>query len=494
MNVFTLIAERGPCIGRVFQITPEGTSLGRSASNQIYIPDPMLSRQHCLFTVRDDALYVKDLDSANGTLVNGDMVTETKLLDGQHISVGDSLLLVRQNVIALPGGIPPAPAPEPAPAPVAAPAAAPVVDISFDGGAPEKAPAPAPVPAPASAPKPEAISLFAEEKAEEKNEAKKPEAVDLGFAPEAAPEHSSLSLRPILWGVAALSVLAVGMIWIFNGPKEKKPEDFGFAKSDDKTLELYYEKIDASFDRLMRYEMSISADGVLRMKLDEIGGKTPPRAVREEKKLPPERVAKVREEIEKAAFFSFKPLYHEIGVKADRINSTDLAVVIGKRAYRSRTENMMPPEIYQKLCDSLETFSKNELGAWGVALPSEVLLEKAVEARKIGEQYYEKKELAIGNLHMAIQSFKQALFFMKTLSPKPDFYEETRTEVTRCEAELEEQYKILSFEATRAINLREWNKARDFLQKICELIPVYEDTRYKEARNKMLEIENTRLK
>ncbi len=481
MKVFTLIAERGPCIGRVFQITPEGTSLGRASANQIYIPDPLLSRRHCLFTVRDGALYVKDLDSANGTLVNGSPVAEGPVEDGQHISAGDSLLLVRENVFNLEA---------PSAASPAAYAPPPVVDISFETAATLKEPL-APPPQPAADPvKPESISLFAD-KAEEKPA---PAPVDLGFAPEEPHEHTSFSLRPVLWGVAGLSVLALGVFWIFSRPAQKPADDFGPAKAGDKTLELYYEKIDASLDRLYRYEMAISADGSLRMKLDEVGGETPPRAVREEKKLPPDRVAKISEEVEKARFFTFKPLYTEIGVKPDRISSTDLSVVIGKTAFRSRTENMLPPENYRKLCETLETFCQNELGAWGVALPAEALLQNAKEARDVGEQYYEKRALATGNLHAAIQSFRQSIFYMSTLSPKPDFYEATRTELARCEAELDEAYKHLSFQATRAINLRDWTAARDFLQQICELIPLREDSRYKEAWSKMLEIESTRLK
>ena len=51
---------------------PEGeVTIGREASNEIAITDPSVSRKHCLVSWQDGRFRVRDLDSRNGTLVNG---------------------------------------------------------------------------------------------------------------------------------------------------------------------------------------------------------------------------------------------------------------------------------------------------------------------------------------------------------------------------------------------------------------------------------------
>ena len=65
-----LLVTEGPLKGRRFAVPAEGLRLGRSSSCEISIPDPVLSRNHCLFETRKDGLWVTDLASANGTVVN----------------------------------------------------------------------------------------------------------------------------------------------------------------------------------------------------------------------------------------------------------------------------------------------------------------------------------------------------------------------------------------------------------------------------------------
>ena len=68
-------------------------SVGRVASNQIAISDPALSRRHCLIVQNNGSYKIQDLQSRNGTLVNGALITEHILKHGDRIGVGDSLLL-----------------------------------------------------------------------------------------------------------------------------------------------------------------------------------------------------------------------------------------------------------------------------------------------------------------------------------------------------------------------------------------------------------------
>jgi FHA domain/Transglycosylase SLT domain/Bacterial Ig domain len=64
-------------------------SVGRARDNLICIDDPAVSQYHAVIEDRGDGFWLSDLDSTNGTTVNGEPVTrERKLRDGDLISIG----------------------------------------------------------------------------------------------------------------------------------------------------------------------------------------------------------------------------------------------------------------------------------------------------------------------------------------------------------------------------------------------------------------------
>ncbi|MCS7090588.1 MAG: FHA domain-containing protein [Verrucomicrobiota bacterium] len=64
---------------------------GRSPANDFVVFDSTVSRFHCEIEVRPDGMWVRDLDSANGTFVNDVPVTEpTQLHKGQVLRLGTS--------------------------------------------------------------------------------------------------------------------------------------------------------------------------------------------------------------------------------------------------------------------------------------------------------------------------------------------------------------------------------------------------------------------
>lgn len=63
--------------------------LGRSRKADIAIDDPFLSKEHALFTETDGIINIKDMGSKNGTMLNGEMITdEVSLINGDRIDVG----------------------------------------------------------------------------------------------------------------------------------------------------------------------------------------------------------------------------------------------------------------------------------------------------------------------------------------------------------------------------------------------------------------------
>jgi pSer/pThr/pTyr-binding forkhead associated (FHA) protein len=63
-------------------------TIGRAASNQIVVDHPSVSAYHAVL-LRTGACYLlKDLNSTNGTRINGDCVSEAELKDGDTIRFG----------------------------------------------------------------------------------------------------------------------------------------------------------------------------------------------------------------------------------------------------------------------------------------------------------------------------------------------------------------------------------------------------------------------
>ncbi len=61
----------------------------------VVIDDDSVSKKHCEFSYSDGQYYVRDLDSANGTFVNGDKVDKRRLRSGDKIRIGRSTYLVK---------------------------------------------------------------------------------------------------------------------------------------------------------------------------------------------------------------------------------------------------------------------------------------------------------------------------------------------------------------------------------------------------------------
>ena len=69
-------------------------SIGRTLKNDISFPnDNMVSREHALIYFDEGSILIEDLDSANGTFVNGNRIFSIiKLEEYDILKVGDSLV------------------------------------------------------------------------------------------------------------------------------------------------------------------------------------------------------------------------------------------------------------------------------------------------------------------------------------------------------------------------------------------------------------------
>lgn len=90
----SLFVIRGNDQGARFELEDRVVSLGRDASNRVQLHDTEVSRRHAeLRRTGDDGVILADLNSSNGTFVNGRRVQQQELKSGDQVQVGGTLML-----------------------------------------------------------------------------------------------------------------------------------------------------------------------------------------------------------------------------------------------------------------------------------------------------------------------------------------------------------------------------------------------------------------
>lgn len=445
-----LMIASGPMSGMRFQVTESGVRLGRSSSNDVHIPDEELSRNHCLFEPDGDAgIRVTDLASANGTLVNGEALGAAPrvLVPGDRIEVGFSTIMV-----------------------VA-----------------EDAPA----------------------KAESAKVASARSAVDLGLSSARSPasrasisESSSPSAskggssRPrspianILWVATALMV-AVAIFFILSAPRASEAPVVltPAVREAPELMGLRYEKVEADATRIYRYQMEIDGKGVLSVKFDDIPDAD--RHVDKKAKLSEEAMKRVMEIVENPEFAKLEDSYSGSSASDENaLKSWRIRVLKFNKIKDVAVENTQEPDAFRAVREALEAFSRNELGIWAIQYSGEKLTQMSKDSMAVGDTKWEDREVEYGNLSASAKAYGEAIFYLDTVNPKPDWYDELKSRLERTEAELKKRYEDQRFLANKAINLADWETAQNELKILCEMVPDKTDPRHSEANSKLVDVEN----
>ena len=82
----------GSAAGKTIRIPGPEVTLGRSTECDIVIKDPYVSRQHATLSVRDVDLFLTDLGSTAGSVVNGNSVVSSTIESGSEVVLGETLM------------------------------------------------------------------------------------------------------------------------------------------------------------------------------------------------------------------------------------------------------------------------------------------------------------------------------------------------------------------------------------------------------------------
>lgn len=437
MKKLELVVEGGALKGRRFGMKSGGVRLGRSSSNDISIPDEELSRNHCLFEGEvDGSIRLTDLASANGTYVNGESIgaKSVKLKVGDEIQVGETSLVVVEEGGAVVKKVP----------------RAKEVDLGFGKSAAGGAKG------------------------------------AVGAANVGGGEKKRRSpVMNVLWAVTVCLLGAAMYVILFGekGQEEIAPIE---EKAED-VIEMRYEKVEADSNSIFRYYMVYQPDGTLKVMIDDVPEED--RHIVKSRTLNEKAKARLVEILTDPEVRGLDRTYTGAEVDAGELKSWELRIVYTTRVKVVRVINTQEPEAFKRIREKLEAFSKNELGIWAIQYSREKLVELAEKSAENARMKWEDRDVEFGNLAASIAAYKEALFYLETVNPKPNVYGIYKEALEMAEKELGARYDEQRFKADKAINLKDWTAAKEELTILCEIIPDREDERYREAAAKLMDVE-----
>src|SRR6516225_5167528 len=86
-----LTVESGPESGKSFTLIKGRTVIGRKGAD-IALEDAEVSRHHCIIEARERIINLKDLDSTNGTFLEGERVRAAVLQEGADFRIGATMI------------------------------------------------------------------------------------------------------------------------------------------------------------------------------------------------------------------------------------------------------------------------------------------------------------------------------------------------------------------------------------------------------------------
>ena len=318
----------------------------------------------------------------------------------------------------------------------------------------------------------------------------KSDGVDLGLgedAKPAAPVRRRSPLANVLWIVAVL--VMGGAIYLMlampQGSEDAAP--VAIVEEEPVIREVSYEKVEATSDGIFRYALTVSPEGLIRVTLDDTKEDRHPTIPA--KQLGEAALKELNEILPLKALREFDREY--VGLEPDppALTSWRLKVVYTTAARSIRIVNTQEPEPFRVIRERLEAFSKNELGIHAIQYPRAKLVELAEESVALGKAKWEDRDVQHGNLFAAVSAYKEAIFYLETVDPKPDCITDARQGLEESQKELERRYGDQRFLADRAINLGQWETAQRELSILLEMIPDRDDNRNREASAKLIDVE-----
>src|ERR1035438_4713419 len=89
-----IVIQNSGADGFVCELKPGKNIFGRGEGSQFSLEDNLVSEHHCEVNLSGGEVYVRDLNSTNGTFIGERRITESILLPGQQLRIGSFLFVL----------------------------------------------------------------------------------------------------------------------------------------------------------------------------------------------------------------------------------------------------------------------------------------------------------------------------------------------------------------------------------------------------------------
>ena len=94
-----LVMKTGPAPGKIYKLDKTEIAIGREPGSEVFVDDVEVSRQHAHLVSQFGDYVLEDLDSTNGTFVNGQRITGQRILQpGDTVLLGENISLSYEEV------------------------------------------------------------------------------------------------------------------------------------------------------------------------------------------------------------------------------------------------------------------------------------------------------------------------------------------------------------------------------------------------------------
>ncbi len=267
----------------------------------------------------------------------------------------------------------------------------------------------------------------------------------------------------------AVLIVMLGLVFIFS----RHFRTPGRVLLDSGSFEIGMVEESGGLKNLVRSEISISA-GLLHFYFDDLEKK---RHLYREARLSVEEVNELRGEIMNSGFF-------EIDVVNESSSEGGGLVTISAKLdslERKVSFSKDLPEGIASLKDKLELVMAEKFNFPSLTLSGDELVEKGEIAFARGKLLHGERERRSDNLSNSIRAFKEALWYLEAVEPKPVFLSTVEEYLYRSQEELTDEFNKLRFQVEKAMRVSEWDVARASLEEILARIPDKTDERYRYA-------------
>ncbi len=314
--------------------------------------------------------------------------------------------------------------------------------------------------------------------------------VDLGLGAKtdalvATPKLRRSPFANVLWAFAVIVVVAA--VYLILSAPVKISESKSLPLSEEsKVEEIVYERVRADVNGISRYALTLSREGAIKVWVDEVP--TENRHVVNGRVLSPEALQRLTEIVSKNRFGNFGRSDVNYLENPQVLKTRSLKVVYSDSVRKVAMTDEGASEEFRGICEELETFSKDEFGIWMVDCSHEELVAMFEEELAKGDTKWEDQNVSHGNLYLAIVAYRNAATYAEMLDQASK--ERSRACLAKATKKLDEQYDRQRVNADIAINTRNWEKAREELNILLEMIPDRDDERNSTALRKLMDVEN----